>query len=259
MIPGGTLGIFTYAIENGRGLQGMDQPDFYSLNPYIRVSFWAMFMSRFFGTIFDVAADQLSVQRLLSTSSYRQATKSFFTFMVLSNVMVLGLFFLGLAMFSFYGHFPVDRVLDGDTVLFQFIATELPSGVSGIMLSAMLVAVMSTLDSGMNSLAAVATKDVYLRHFRPNASEPQQVSFSRKMTVVVGAISVLLALMITVVSESLGESVLEVGAIWMAFSCVLAPMYLVAVTTTRVSANHVLIGSILGWISTIFNCMVYYL
>jgi SSS family solute:Na+ symporter len=218
-----------------------------------------MFMSRFFGTIFDVAADQLSVQRLLSTSSYRQATKSFFTFMVLSNVMVLGLFFLGLAMFSFYGHFPVDRVLDGDTVLFQFIATELPSGVSGIMLSAMLAAVMSTLDSGMNSLAAVATKDVYLRHIRPNASEPQQVSFSRKMTVVVGAISVLLALMITVVSESLGESGLEVGAIWMAFSCVLAPMYLVAVTTTRVSANHVLIGSILGWISTIFNCMVYYL
>ena len=88
---------------------------------------------------------------------------------------------------------------------------------------------MSTLDSGMNSLAAVATKDVYLRYIRPQATDHQQLWCSRLVT------------------------------IWMSFSCVIAPMFLIGVTTARVNGKHLFYGVLLAWACTIIMIVWYIL
>ena len=47
----------------------------------------------------------------------------------------------------------------------------LPVGMMGVMITAMFSATMSTLSSEYNVLASVATRDIYARIFRPQASE----------------------------------------------------------------------------------------
>jgi len=248
-VDGGIAGIVTYAFEHQRGFVGLSNPEFYSFSPYVRLTLWMMVIGIIMEFLFYNSSDQISIQRLLATSSYKQAQKSMFTFVVIGLPFAAVLWFIGLAVFSYYGQHPEEAAgLTGDTALFRYIATHLPSPLPGLVISAMLAAVMSTLDSGMNSLAAVSTKDVYARFVRPDASEQQQVLFSRVMTVVVGVFAVGVALLIAGVAESIRDTIMEVNAVWGAFAAVLAPMFLIGVTTRKVQPKHIIAGCITAWI-----------
>ena len=87
----------------------------------------------------------------------------------------------GLALFAFYHHF-AGRLPAGtaaDKVFPHFIAKELPVGISGLILAALFAAIMSSIDSGINSIAAVGTVDFYRRlsskkrRSAPPASRPR--------------------------------------------------------------------------------------
>ncbi|MCP4641383.1 MAG: hypothetical protein GY851_13160, partial [bacterium] len=151
----------------------------------------------------------------------------------------------------YYGQHPAEAEgITGDTALFRYVATQLPIGLPGLIISAMLAAVMSTLDSGMNSLAAVATKDIYIQYFRRDASERQQVAFSRIMTVVVGLFAITVAMIIASVAESIKESIMEAYTIWGAVSVVLVPVFLLGVTTRRVNSFHIVVSCMVAWLVT---------
>jgi len=258
-VDGGVAGIVRYAFEHGRGFEAFKDPDFYRITPYVRLCFWLMLIGSVMEYVFYNSADQISIQRLLSTSSYEKAKRSVFTFALISPPVAFVLWFLGLAIFAYYGHHPEEaKGLTGDTALFRFIATHLPSPMPGLVISAMLAAVMSTLDSGMNSLAAVATKDIYVVFFRKEATETEQVTFSRIMTVVVGMFAIGMALLISRVSGSIEETILEAGTIWMSISGVLAPMFLIGVTTRKVKARHILRACIVSW-SVTAGMVIWYL
>jgi len=209
-VPGGMVGIVEYAFQNGRGMPELAQPSFLSFDPHVEITLWILIASLVGQFLFYSSSDQIAIQRLLSTSGYQQAKRSLFTSVTLDAIMMTTLWFLGLAMFTFYAHQPPDRQPSSpDLALFQFISTELPSPLPGLILSAMLAAVMSSLDSGMNSLATVATKDFYLRFFRPSASERDQLRFSQWMTLVVGLFAVALALGMSRVSQSIENTIME--------------------------------------------------
>ena len=54
--------------------------------------------------LFVFSSDQIGLQRLLSTSSYKNAERAVYTKMCLSIPMVLLMYFIGMAVFSFYHH-----------------------------------------------------------------------------------------------------------------------------------------------------------
>ena len=254
-VEGGVMGIVTYSFTHGHGFESFKDPEFFSFSPYVRLTFWMMIVGIATEFLFYNSADQISIQRLLATSSYNQAKKAMYTFVLIGLPFSAVLWFVGLAVFSYYAHHPAEAVgLTGDTALFRYIAVHLPSPLPGLVISAMLAAVMSTLDSGMNSLAAVATKDVYIQFIRPDASEERQVFFSRVMTVVVGVFTVVVALLIAGVAESIKDTIIEVNSIWGAFSAVLAPIFLIGVTSRRAKPNHVIVACICAWIVT--GCVV---
>jgi len=200
--------------------------------------------------MFYNSAVQISIQRLLSTASYAHAKRALYTFVIIGLPFGCMLWFLGIAIFAYYGQHPAEAEgITGDTALFRFVSLSLPSPIPGLMLSAMLAAVMSTLDSGMNSLAAVATKDVYIEFINRNASERQQVRFSRIMTIVVGVFAIGTALVIASVATTIKETIMEASTIWMSFGSVLAPMFLLGVTTRNVRGKHIIIGCIAAWIA----------
>ncbi len=60
----------------------------------------------------------------------------------------------------------------------------LPAGLSGLIFAALLAAIMSSLDSMLNSAATIFTVDIYNRHLRPEASQRHLIAVGRMSTVV---------------------------------------------------------------------------
>ncbi len=87
-----------------------------------------------------------------------------------SDVMIGSLLALsGLALLSFYLEHPsflpanLTPTAASDRVMPFFFAHQLPAGLGGLLLASFLCDAMQTLDSGVNSITAVATTDVMER------------------------------------------------------------------------------------------------
>ena len=239
-VDGGVAGILAYSREHGRWFEEFGKPEFYRVDPHVRISFWLILIAVGREYLFYNSSDQISIQRLLSTGAYRQAQKAIWFVGVLSLPVAAALWFLGLAVFAYYGQHPVGAALQGDTALFRFVATEMPPLVPGLFLSAMLAAVMSTIDSGLDSLATVAVKDFYLVFVRPGATEQRQVTLSRILVVVFGILGVGMGLLMAKASSHVQSTLIEAATIAMSFQAILAPIFLIGVTTRRVGAGDIL-------------------
>ncbi|HMC54836.1 MAG TPA: sodium:solute symporter [Gemmatimonadaceae bacterium] len=104
-------------------------------------------------------ADQLIVQRLLSSRTLKDAQMA----IIGSGVAVIIQFALflvvGIGLWAFYGsrQFPTT-----DAIFPTFIIEQMPHGLVGLLLAAILAATMSTHSGAINSLAAASTHDIYL-------------------------------------------------------------------------------------------------
>jgi SSS family transporter len=126
-------------------------------HPY---TFWAGILGGALLTMATHGTDQMFVQRLLACRSEADARKA----VVMSGVLVFGqmaLFLLiGSLLFAFYAEFPPSTPFESaDQVFARFIATELPTGLGGLVIAAVFAAAMSTLSSSMSSLASASTFD----------------------------------------------------------------------------------------------------
>jgi len=145
------------------------------------------------GAVFSIAShgtDQLIVQRLLATRNLRSSQKA----LVGSGIVVFLQFSLflgiGLLLYAFYGGADPSRLqlATADEVFAKFIVEELPAGVSGLIVAAVLAAAMSTLSSSINSLASSTTMDL-VKPFRGRTNPPEKdLKTSRMITLSWGAV-----------------------------------------------------------------------
>jgi SSS family solute:Na+ symporter len=253
-VPENLFGIVTYAFEHHRGFEYFDDPRFFQISPYIRLNFWLLIFCSITTPLFECSADQLGIQKLLSTSSYQQAKKTLFTHVFISMPFVALFFFLGLAMFVYYEHNPASGVT-GDTALFRFVASRMPSPIPGLVISSLIAAALSTIAAGINSLTTVVTTDFYKRIFRPDSNDAQQVRFSRLFTVVNGIGIILVSLFISAANDRIGQTVIELSGLWLAmFMPVIAPIFLLGVTTKKLSGNNIITLACISWAAT--ACMI---
>ena len=66
-----------------------------------------------------------------------------------------------------------------DRLVPLFILSYLPHGVIGLIFVAILAALMSSLDSALNSLSAVTIRDIYQKRIRPGADDAHYLTASR--------------------------------------------------------------------------------
>jgi solute:Na+ symporter, SSS family len=145
------------------------------------------------GGVFAVAShgtDQLIVQRLLTTRNLRSSQKA----LIGSGFVVLLQFalflFIGFLLFGFYnGQNPSQLGLSTtDEIFAKFIVEEMPTGLSGLIIAAILAAAMSTLASSINSLASATTMDLYKPYWGKNNSAKKDLRASRIITFAWGMI-----------------------------------------------------------------------
>lgn len=246
-IDGGAIGAVSYAFEHGRGPTRFADPDFYVINPYVRLTFWLMLVGAIMAPLGTAASDQVNIQRLLSTSTYKESLKAQITSASIALPFTLLLWFVGLAVYSYYSQNPDPRVTAGDTAFFVFVSTKLPPPVPGLILAAMLAAVMSSLDSGINSLGTIWLKEFHEKFINKDMTDRQQVNISKIATVVIGVFAMAFAITISLTSEKLGHSVVEAATIFYALSVVVIPAFLFAVLSPRASSAMIWILASLCW------------
>ncbi|MBI4624544.1 MAG: hypothetical protein HY736_15175, partial [Verrucomicrobia bacterium] len=240
-VEGGLAGIVRYAMEHGRGFEAMQEPSFYKFDAFVRLNLWLMLFVTVSDRMFYASSDQLAVQRLLSTSTYKAAERSYWFSQILTLPTVFVLWFIGLAIFAFYGQHPVPGVkLAGDTALFRFVSTELPPFVPGLFIAACLGLIMSTLDAGFHSLATVLVKDTYMVFINPQTGEKRQVWLSRLLILVIGLLAMGIALFMAMTSDKVANSFIETQVFWISFQGLLAMVFLIGVTSCRVTAGDIL-------------------
>ena len=136
----------------------------------------------------NFGVDQNYVQRYHAARNERDARKAILV-AVLPFVPVTALFLaIGTGLFAFYRVYPdlLPEGVAGDMVFPYFIRTELPPGISGLLIASILAAAMSTISCSLNCMATVFVEDVYRRWFRPEVSDREQVFLLRVLTVVWG-------------------------------------------------------------------------
>ncbi|MEO6923315.1 MAG: hypothetical protein ABI142_05770, partial [Bryocella sp.] len=88
--------------------------------------------------------------------------------------------------------------------------TFLPHGLIGVMLAAMFSATMASLSANFNLKSAILSKDIYQTLFRPNASDRELLFTGIAMTLLVGGVTTLIA----VIMAAHGDSIFEVMMIF---------------------------------------------
>ena len=151
--------------------------------------FWVIFLFGLVENLRNFGIDQNYVQRFLSARSDRAAVRSLWLGGLL-YVPVSALFFLiGTLLFVYYQVLPTpDLPAKPDQVFPFFIVDQIPTGLVGILIAAILAAGMSTLDSSLNSSATVWAMDFYRRKLRPGADDARLLRTTRLTTVVVGVV-----------------------------------------------------------------------
>jgi SSS family solute:Na+ symporter len=103
-------------------------------------------------------ADQLIVQRLLASSTLKDARKA----LIGSGIAIIFQFtlflFIGIGLWAFYNGQPFKT---SDEIFPKFIIEVMPSGLTGLVIAAILAAAMSTVSGSLNSLSAATTHDIY--------------------------------------------------------------------------------------------------
>ena len=110
----------------------------------------------------------------------------------------IGVVVLRIRDFAYYSQNPDPRVTSGDTAFFVFVSTKLPAPIPGLIMAAMLAAVMSTLDSGINSLSAIWLKEYHEKYINRKMTDRQQVKVSRISTTLFGVFAIVIGLIVSV-------------------------------------------------------------
>ncbi|MDZ7618727.1 MAG: sodium/solute symporter [Patescibacteria group bacterium] len=257
--PGGLLDAFRYAAEQDHLLPELADGTFFSLSPYVRLTLWVILLRAVADHLFYKSADQILVQRMLATKGYWEAFRSVVFGSIIAPAIVLLLYVVGLCLFRYYAQFPPEERPPADLAMFRFITSQFPAPVPGLFVAAMLAAIMSTLDSGINSLATVVTKDFYLRFWRPDSTETEQVRFSRWMTIAAGLLVIGAALGIAWSAETVGGTVMESSGVWQSLVVVLAPVFLLGVATRRAGQLQAMVAMLVGLVVTAALIAWYYL
>ena len=204
--------------------------------------FWVVIVGGFFIQLVPFTSDQVIAQRFLTTRDEKAAARSVWAHAGIVVPASLLFFGLGTALFVYYASrpemLPAGDVTN-DAIVPWFIATRLPAGLAGLVIAGLFAATMSTVDSGMHSIATSLVNDVH-RKLRPDADDRQRLRVARILTVAAGLFGTISAVLISKINpDSLWELILLLVGL---FGSSLTGVFLLGVFTKRASARGVALG-----------------
>ncbi|ART79137.1 sodium/proline symporter PutP [Oceanisphaera avium] len=161
------------------------------------------------------------------------------SWMILS---LIGAVAVGLAGAVYFVDAPLDNA---ETVFLALAQTVFNPWVAGLLIAAILSAIMSTIDSQLLVCSSAITEDFYKRWLRPHAKDNELVWVGRLAVVAVALFAIIIAL-------NPSSSVLDlVSYAWAGFGGAFGPVIILAVYWPRLTRNGALSGIIIGALTVI--------
>jgi SSS family transporter len=237
LVPGGWAAIHAAAASAGK-LQVFD----FSTSIWIPYTFWAGLIGGTFLTTASHGTDQLIVQRLLAARGQKQSV----TALLSSGIAILFQFALflmvGIMLWAYY-RVPSAAFGRPDRIYPKFIVTQMPHGVSGLLIAAILAAAMSNLSAALNSLSSTTILDFYVR-LRPQADEKLKMRLARVATLVWALVLFALALIALHKVGRVVEVGLQIASV--AYGALLG-VFLLGVLTRKANQRGAIVGMVLGF------------
>ena len=263
---GGVSSIMTIATENNKFSLGSLSPDF------TESTFWVILFYGFFINLNNFGMDQNYIQRYHTAASSKQASRSVWMCVFLYVPASLLFFIIGTSLFAYYQTNPelieavkqqvaterlgnaasVSQVNNlaaqlqpadyGDKVMPHFMVTKIPTGLIGLIISALLSAAMSTISSGMNASATVFTMDIYKRYFKKDLTEKSKFFMLHLATVLFGIIGLAAGIAMIGV-KSLLDTWWELSGI---FAGGMLGLFLLGIVSRRTKNTEAFIAVLIG-------------
>jgi len=184
-VPGGWHTIHTVA-----GAAGRFHLFHFAMNLTETYTFWAGILGGTFLTMASHGTDQLMVQRMLAARNLRQSQLALISSGLVIFVQFSIFLLIGAGLYVFYGAGAPGpafgtwvSTVSPDRIFPTFIVQEMPTGIAGLLIAAILAAAMSNLSAAYNSLSSTTVVDFYM-HLRPNADDRERMLISRSSTVI---------------------------------------------------------------------------
>ena len=214
-------------------------------------SFWAGIIGGCFLTTASHGTEQLMVQRLLAARTERESRAALFASWAVIFFQFALFLFIGVLLFVYYtdARLPAPKLLD--RIYPDFVWHNLPAGIAGLVIAAILAAGMSNLSAALNALASTTIMDFYkplATRAHPERSEMHFLKLARWATVAWGVILFLVGL----VARNWG-SVLEAGlTIASILYGSLLGVFLLGLLTRRVQETAAMIAMLAGLLVMIY-------
>jgi len=225
----------------------MNEANKISFSPYnidfAKLTFIVMAINGIFYALQKYGTDQTIVQRYLAAKSDKEAIRASLIGVLLSVPLWAMFMFIGSALFAFYklspGLLPEGMVSEG--VFPHFITTQLPVGVKGFIIAALIAAAISTIASDINCLSAIGVEDFYAR-FKKNVNDHKKLRMARIIIVVSGLLSAVIA---TIYYYWGGEGVLGVVfGLYAIFSAGIVGMFLLGILIPKANEKGLYVGMV---------------
>lgn len=167
------------------------------------------------------------------------------TWMVLclGGAVAVGLF--GIAFFGQRPELAAGVNANAETVFLEVAKLLFNPWVSGMLLAAVLAAIMSTLSCQLLVCASALTQDLYKTFLRQNASQRELVWFGRAMVFTVALVAILIA-------QDPNSKVLRmVSYAWAGFGAAFGPVVLLSLVWPRMTRNGALAGMVVGAVTVL--------
>lgn len=179
------------AIDNNKFSFGSSKFTLASQQHLFDRTVWVMIIYGVTEALRSLLADQNYVQKYCSVPSERDAKRSVWIAMLIYIPLTAVFLYIGTALYAYYspgGHKLAEDITKGEQVFPYFIAMQVPTGLKGLIIAAIIAAAMSTVDSALNCSATVLLLDFYKRYLNPNIADRASVIFLRAATVAWGVL-----------------------------------------------------------------------
>ncbi len=184
-IPGGWHELTAIAAASGHKLQWLD----FSFAWSAKYTFWSGVIGGAFLTMASHGTDQTIVQRLLAARNESDSRKALLASGVIIFVQFAVFLLIGVLLFAFARHTPL--LAPGartDSILPLFLVREMPVGLAGLLLAAILAVAMSNASGSLNSLAASSVLDFSQLWSKHELSPGSVLRLSRRITLLWGLV-----------------------------------------------------------------------
>ncbi|PXW44137.1 sodium/proline symporter [Erwinia sp. AG740] len=180
-----------------------------------------------------------------SHHTIRNARRISMTWMVLCLAGAVTVGFFGIAYFTGNPDQAGNVAQNGERVFIELARLLFNPWIAGILLSAILAAVMSTLSCQLLVCSSAITEDLYKPFLRKNASQRELVWVGRAMVLLVSVIAIALA--VNPENRVLGL----VSYAWAGFGAAFGPVILISLLWPRMTRNGALAGMLVGAVTVI--------